>query len=231
MEQLNSFVKRNWFPLFVIGIVGLSMVLRFYNYEGRWGFAHDQAHGAIIGRYAAEHFKLPLVGPFSSAGPFQTGGEWYWFIMMATSFYSDLLLTPWVVLTFSYVVFVFLLIIVGKELVNKPFGIIVGLLAAVSTAQIAQSVNLTNQSPLAVMALFAIWAAIRYAKTQSLVSLFFLGLSIGISPTIHLQGIGLFFLIPVTLALTGLPSNIKLLALALGVIIPFIPLLVFDVQF
>ena len=62
-------------------IVGIAFVLRFYNYNNRWGLAYDQAHDALVARYALEAGKIPLVGPFSSAGAFQTGGEWYWIIM------------------------------------------------------------------------------------------------------------------------------------------------------
>ena len=145
MKKIKLFLKSHRFGVCVFFILIFATVLRFYNYENRWGLAYDQAHDSIVARYALENYKTPLVGPFSSAGPFQTGGEWYWFIMVATVFYPNAVITPWVVLTLLHVLFVLLIIFVGKELVNKKFGLIVGLLATVSTAQIAQATNLTNQ--------------------------------------------------------------------------------------
>lgn len=217
---------------FVIGvgfILLLAVVLRFTNYTHRWGLAYDQAHDALVARYALREHKIPLVGPFSSAGPFQTGGQWYWFIMLATSLYPHSVITPWVFLTALSVLFVFLMIIVGKELVNQRFGLIAGLLAAVSTAQIAQSVNLTNQSPLAIVSLLALWSAIRYIRSGRPINLFWLGLFTGSAAAIHLQGATLIILVLTTLVMRR-PHLGGVAALGVGLFIPLVPILLFDIQ-
>ena len=202
MKKIRLLLGSHWFVICLLSILTIATILRFYNYENRWGLAYDQAHDAIIARYALENHKIPLVGPFSSAGPFQTGGEWYWFIMAATVFYPNAIITPWVVLTLLHALFVLLIILVGKELVNEKFGLIVGLLATVSTAQIAQATNLTNQSPLAIIALFAIWTMISYVKTKKLKYLFLLALFVSLASTIHLQGLALIILVPITIIFT-----------------------------
>ncbi|MCL5113920.1 MAG: hypothetical protein M1372_02000, partial [Patescibacteria group bacterium] len=130
------FIKEHWFGVLVFLIIIFSGLLRFYNYENRWGLAYDQAHDALVARYALEAHKIPLLGPFSSGAPIQTGGEWYWFIMAATAVYPNAVMTPWIVLTLFYIIFVFLIILVGKKLVDEKFGLLVGLLSSVSTAQI-----------------------------------------------------------------------------------------------
>lgn len=193
--KIDILLHRYWFGIGIFVLVFIASFLRFYNYQNRWGLGYDQAHDALVARYALENHQLPFLGPFSSAGPFQTGGEWYWFIMLATLVYPHSVITPWIVLTGVYVVFVFLITILGKELVSKQFGLLVGLLSTVSTAQIAQSVNLTNQSPLALISLCSIWSMIKYVKERKNIYLFFLGLSVSLASTIHLQGASLFLVI------------------------------------
>src|ERR1700690_3767990 len=90
----------------VFFILVLSIFLRFSRYSDRWGLADDQAHDAVVSRYAVTHQKVPLLGPFSSAGAFQTSGAWYWFIMIGTALYPMSVVSPWVLLTLQYVLFV-----------------------------------------------------------------------------------------------------------------------------
>lgn len=209
-------------------ILLLTVVIRFINFENRWGLAYDQAHDAVVARYALTAHKLPLLGPFSSAGPFQTGGEWYWLIMAATAIYPNSVLTPWVVLTLLSVVFVLLMMVIGKEMINKQFGIILGLLSAVSTAQTTQSTNLTNQTPLALISLLAIWSMVRFVRSRKIIYLFLLGFFIGLTASIHLQGVTLLTLAFFVLLLTGKASLRGLPFLLAGLLLPWLPVLLVD---
>lgn len=227
--KLNALINKR-FIVATWSIVIIAFVLRFYNYNNRWGLAYDQAHDALVARYALEAWKIPLVGPFSSAGAFQTGGEWYWLIMGATALYPQSLLTPWVILTLLSVVFVFCIIRVGIELAGKQFAIIAGLLSAFSTAQIAQSVNLTNQSPIAFIALLSIWSMIRYVRTRNKIYIFFLFLFPVLAGTIHLQGAALIVL-PITVFLfVGVPSLSHLILGGIGAVLPLSPIFLYDIQ-
>lgn len=225
-----KFIKKNWFAISIALIFLISVFLRFYNYQNRWGLAYDQAYGAIVARYALETGKIPLLGPFSSAGPFQTGGEWYWFIMLGTLFGSGNVNSPWIFLSLSSVFFVFLMILIAKELVDKKFAVIVGLLAAVSTSQIAQSFSLTNQSIISLFSAFSILSSIKYIKTKKNKYLFLLGLNTSLAATIHLEGAALIFLVVATLIFSGLPNILGIFYLVLGLVIPTIPILLFDIQ-
>jgi len=225
-----GFIKKNFFTLCVVIILLFSAFLRFYNYPERFGLAYDQAHDALVVRYALENMKLPLLGPFSSAGPFQTGGEWYWFIMIGSALYIPSVITPWVFLTSLYVLFVLGIILVAKELVNKKFALVVGLLTAISTAQIAQGVNLTNQSPQAIFSLLAIWFSIKFIRTKKIKYIFLLSLSVGTAASIHLQGAALIFLLFFTLIFSGIPRLSTLLLAAFGLFIPWIPVFIADSQ-
>lgn len=224
-----KYLFRNWFTVSLICLLCLSFILRFYNYQNRWGLALDQAHDALIARYSLEEGKIPLVGPFSSAGPMQTGGEWYWFIMLGTVFNKSEVITPWIFLTLTYVAFVLLIALLGKELISKKFGILLGILALVSTAQIAQSSNLTNQSPLALFSLFALWSMIRYVRTKKLKFLFLLGLNVSLAISFHFQGVALITLILSTIILRRVSLK-GIFVLLIGFFIPMIPLLLFDLK-
>lgn len=221
-------MKSNFYLLCIVIIFALGVFLRFDRYSDRWGLADDQAHDAVVARYAVDQHKIPLMGPFSSAGPFQTSGVWYWFIMLGTVIYPSSVLSPWILLTTMYVLFVLGMIFLGTMMIDRKFGLLVGLLSAISTAQIAQSVSLTNQSPLSLTAFFCLVCFMYYSKNKKNIYLFFLGFFVSLSASIHLQGVSLIVL-PVTLFLFyGLPSGKGFLAFVFGLFLPGIPILLFD---
>ncbi|KKQ34136.1 MAG: hypothetical protein US51_C0052G0006, partial [Microgenomates group bacterium GW2011_GWA2_37_6] len=159
----------------------------------------------------------------------QTGGEWYWFIMAGTVFNQSEVITPWIFLTLTYVFFVVLIVFVGKELLGKKFGILLGILTTVSTAQIAQGVNLTNQSPLALFSLFAIWSMVKYVRTKKIKYLFLLGFSVSFAISLHFQGVALLTLVLATIVIerVGLRGIISAI---LGLFVPMVPLILFDLK-
>src|SRR3990167_6654661 len=221
-------VKLHWFGISAILIVLLAFVLRFYNYQNRFGLAYDQAHDALIARHALSSGKLPLLGPFSSAGPFQTGGQWYWFIMLGTVFYPYSVISPWVFLTLLYVLFVYLMIKLGAELIDKKFGIIVGILTAVSSAQITQGTNLTNQSPISLLSLAAIWSGVRYIREKKAKYIFLLGFFASMAASIHLQGVALFFIVLLTLLILRYFRLKHIILLVCGIVLPLLPIIISD---
>lgn len=229
-EKFIKFISHHWYFIVFISLIVLAAFFRFYNYQNRWGLAYDQAHDALVARHALEARKIPLVGPFSSAGAFQTGGEWYWLIMIGTLLNQDTVISPWIFITILYVLFVVFIVLVGAEFYGKKFGILVGFLATVSTAQIAQSTNLTNQSPLALISLFGIWSMVRFVKTGKMKYLFFLGLITSFAPTIHMQGILLALLLFITIVFSRVTSLRGIIILLFGIIIPLIPLIIFDLK-
>ncbi len=229
MKHILSFYKTHGYTILVIAVIGLAAVLRFYNYFNRWGLAFDQAHDVIIARYALAAHKLPLLGPFSSAGPFQTGGEWYWFIMAGALVLPFSILGPWIFLTFLQVCFTGLMMYVGYKMIGKWYGMLVGLFSAISPIGISQSINLTNQSLLNIIAAIAILFAvlsIKYPKTKYL---FWLGFFSTLGATIHLQGVPLVGLAIGVVILDRLRNKKGLFFLALGGLLPLIPLIYVDV--
>ncbi|MCX6782599.1 MAG: hypothetical protein NTZ20_01190 [Candidatus Levybacteria bacterium] len=228
MKNIVKKFSANKFLIFASCIVMFAIFLRFYNYENRWGLAYDQAHDAIISKYALDNHKLPLLGPFSSAGPFQTGGEWYWLLMIPLSLYPNSIYSPWIFITIIYVFFVGMCIYVGKQFNGPWFGLLFGFFAAISTAQIAQSVNLTNQSPHAILGLLGILNMIFFVRTKKTKYLFFLSFCIGLSVSIHLQGVALGVLLLITLGITRALNIRNILVIILGGIIPLLSIITYD---
>ncbi len=225
-----NFIHKNLFTIAALVIILTSICLRFISYNNRWGLAYDQAHDAIVARYALFNTELPLLGPFSSAGPFQTGGEWYWFIMVGTVWFPFSVLSPWVFMTSLYVLFVVLFILFSRKFVNWEFALITGGIAAVSPAQISQGTNLTNQSPQAFMALLSIWLAMLFMKTKNTLFLFLLALCISAAASIHLQGAALIALLFFTFVFSGVPKVKHIIVIIIGLFIPWIPVLLVDLQ-
>lgn len=214
--------------LFVV--LAVAVFFRFLNYENRWGLAHDQASFAIIGRYALANHSVPLLGPFSSGGPFQTGGEWYWIVMLGTLANTFSVISPWVFLSVLSVLFVLLMYIIGKRLVGHTFALIVALLAAVSPAQVTQSTNLTNQTPIGLFAALAILYVERYVTEKKLGYLWFASFWVGFAAAIHLQGIALVPLVIIAYLATRPVTLPGVMIIGLGLIVPWLPVLVVDAQ-
>lgn len=204
-------------------IICLAILLRFINFSNRWGLGYDQASFAIVGKYALESLQLPLLGPFSSGGPFQTGGLWYWLIMLGNVLFPGLVIAPWIFMGVLSIIFVIGMMMTGVALDGPFLGILAGLITAMSTAQITQSTNLSNQTPIAVPSLLTIAAGLFYVKSKKPVGLFFVGLGIGAASAIHLQGLGLFPLVLVAIALGGVPTFTGLLLLGAGFFLPWLP--------
>ena len=214
----------------IIGIIFLATFLRFYNYENRWALAYDQAWFAVIGRYAVDTFQLPLLGPFASGGPFQTGGEWFWIVMIGTIMNRSWVLSPWIFITFLSIFQVYLLYVLGCKFKNKNFGYILAILGAVSTSQSLQATNLTSQMTASLCATVFLIALILYIKEKKLRYLFFQALFVGLSSAIHLQGILLLPALFIGLILSKSFAVKKLGLVAIGLAIPWVPVLIVDVQ-
>lgn len=225
-------VKKNkrshLFIFFTLGIMLLAIILRFYSYPTRWGLGYDQALFAITGRYAIDAVKLPLLGPFSSAGPFQTGGEWYWLVMMGTFLFRPMVEAPWIGMGILSLCTIVVMMIIGKKLGGTLLALIAGLFTAISTAEITQSVNLSNQTPIALPASTTILFSLLYLEKKKPLYLFLAGLSIGIASSIHLQGIGLLPILLFAIVFAGLPKLTSLLAAGTGLLLPWLPVFVSD---
>jgi hypothetical protein len=222
-------MKQKVFIALIVCITLIGFFLRFWNYSERFGLAYDQAHDAVVAREALREGKIPLVGPFSSAGPFQTSGTWYWLLMIPTALYRSSVSTPWVFLTFLYVMMIYMVGMFGRKIEGNLFGILIALLTALSTAQIAQSVNLTNQTPIPVFVFLSLFCAYYYLKKNTVISAFGMGLFAGLAASIHLQGMSLAIVVFLALFLGGVTMRTFFSAF-FGALLPMLPIVLWDTK-
>ncbi len=210
-------------------IILFAAAIRFYNFQNQWILWTDQASFALLTRYALFNFKLPLLGQFTSAGPFQVGGEWYWFLMIGQALYPFSFLSQWVWLILLYILFVIVIMYFAKQLVDKKFALIVGVITAFSPAEIYQGFNLENLSPIPFLSLLAMVFSIRYIRKSNSLDLYLLALICGLAPAFHPQGFALLLLLATTLILKGKPKWVYLLCIPL-LLLPWLPVFIADSQ-
>lgn len=232
-EKLKSITKDSIFSISIFLVVAIAIFFRLYNYTDRIFIQADNARDIQIARYAADHFKLPQIGQFSSAGPFFYGPWWYW-ILETVSFLPFGFLTHWYFITFLYLIFILLIYYVGKEIGEKWLGILAAIFAAISTTQINYSFSTWNPTIVPLLVLISLFFLIRFSKYKKGIDLFLLSFIVGLAITIHFQNI----LILPTLAVALFSQKISLkkylesgLLIILGLLTPFIPLIYFDARF
>jgi hypothetical protein len=224
------FIKKHKYGIAVFLIIFLAFILRFYGYANRWGLASDQARDVLVVREGLKSFKLPLIGPFASAGQFVYGPQWFWMLMVMVGIYPYAVITPWIMQTLLYVATVGLMITIGKDICNKQFALILGLLTAISTAQLSNSTNLTSPSMVGILSIVTVYFFIRYIKTGFIKNAFWMAFMIATSINVHFQAIGLLVLVPISFLLDKKKGFRKFFSLLGGIIIPFIPLIFFDIN-
>ncbi len=226
---MNKLIQKHWYVLALIGIIIVAFILRFANYGNRWGLAYDQARDVIVAREAIRLHTIPLIGPFSSAGQFVYGPQWFWIIALMSLIYLPSVLTPWIVQTVLFIASILVIAAVGNELFDKKTGLVIALLAAVSPAQIQQSINLTSPSAISIFSILSVYFIVKFIKTNHMKYGFLAGFFIGTAITIHFQATGLAVLLPVALIFSKSARD-KIRYLIMGFILPFIPLLIFDLR-
>lgn len=221
---------KNPFKVWLIIIILFAFFFRFWNYLNRWALAYDQAQFATVAGYALETLQLPLLGPFSSGGPFQTGGEWYWIVMLGIATFPNFILSPWIFNSLLTILAVIVMIYIGNIYKNKLFGIILGLLIAFSPAQIHQSTNLTSQTTMVLFSSLSMLFVFIFLRKKR--NLFFLlaCLSVGIATSIHIQAVALIPFLILTIILFRKNIVRKILYLGIGLFVPWIPVLISDSQ-
>jgi len=224
-------MKEKNYRLFLGTIIFLALFLRFFNFPSRWQIYSDQARDALVARGALKNKSLPLIGSFSSAGPFVFGPLFYWFVITGYWLGRSWLVSPWVLITLVDVLLVFIISKIGCQLGNKKMALLTAFLAAISPNQILRASNLTQHTLVNICTTLTILFFILVYQKKRLKDLFFLGLSIALAISMHYQALNLvFYLSAVFFFFKQKKKNIILafLSLALGLLLPSLPLLYWD---
>lgn len=218
-------ISTNFYLLFFIIVV--AVFFRSYNYLERLNIQSDHSLFAQASFYAADNFIFPLIGPFAQA-PFFTGPWWLWFLELIYLFPFGVN-SAWVVMSLLSIVFVILIYWLGKEIGGKRLGLISAFLTAISPAQIANSFSVWNAAIDPLLALLATIFLIRFYKNKNYTDIFLLGFSVSLAFTIHFQT---SLLLPLAFfgAIISKFQLKYLMLLFLGLIIPVIPFIYFDLR-
>lgn len=231
LSRYFHLIVRNKYKIIVIFILLLGFFLRFYNFENRWSLGNDDSRDISIAREALDRGEWPLIGSFSSAGPFVFGPFFYWtlmlgFILLPGNFYA-----PVIVTAISSGLVVAVLMYAGYLLGGRRLAIICGLLSATSPQLVSRALSVGQHSYIALFASLTILFFILFWQKRKMYFPFLMGLSIGCALSFHYQAINILIFFPALLFVPKIKFAEKIvvvfIALA-GFIIPSLPLLIWD---
>lgn len=198
----------------------MAVIFRFGNYENRWVLNQDQARDAVIGLYGLRNKLWPKIGPPSSAGPYNFG-PWYYYVIM---FWEKIIPTingAWIgfgIMSVTSVIFYYL-----------TGGWIASLLAAVATGAVQNSPDMLNTVLVAWAAALVWWSTKKMIDSKNWRWGILVGFGVGLAINFHYQALGLLA-IPLMIFISKKLNLKDGLAMAIGLVTSFIPLIIFDIQ-
>ncbi len=215
----------------IIIILLTAAVLRFYDFQNRWGLGGDDARDALIALEAIKRFELPAMGSFSSAGPFVFGGMFYWFIIFSYLTMPFFISSPWIFLVLVNIFLVYIFTRIGMELGGKRLAIILGVFSATSPQLVTRSLMLGQHTFISLFSALVILFFLILVRTKKILLAFLMGVAIGTALNFHYQAINLLIFLPSVFFIPSFKFKDKLLSFVLalvGFIVPLGPLLYWD---
>lgn len=216
--------------LLILGILlAIGFFFAFYKFPYRYNLDDEIIRDVVVGIQGAREMQLPLIGAFSSTGPY-TFGPWYFYQLILSNLVLHSFYSPWIYLGLAYVLCIPILFWIGKELENNIYGLILATLGAFSPALIIGATHLTNPNLVTVFALLSVGLFIKVVKKNlSYWWTFVFGIVLGIAINIHYQSLSLLIL-PILMVINKKKKIFYSLSFLVGLIITFFPLLIFDLN-
>lgn len=214
---------------FLLVVILISaFVLRFWQYDLRYGIGYDGSRDAIVSFESARQFQLPLTGSFSSIGPI-TFGPWYYYYITFANFLIPSIWAPWMAIGLASLAMVLVLYKIGTLLINPTFGILLAFISAISPAQISASTALQQHALIGLLSSLLLYLFIKVSsKNESREISVLWGFLAGIAINTHFQSTGLLTL-PIIYFLFAKKKKFILYFL-LGFFISMIPILIFELN-
>lgn len=223
-------LKISWVYMVGLFVLLFAIYLRFANFPLKYGFDIDPTRDSLITSYGASHLQFPLIGPRSGIGPF-TFGPWYYYELIFFKLLVPLAYSPWILIGLMSLGFVVVMYFIGKALEGKWFGIILAAIAALSPEQIGPTTGLSNPNLVPIHAGLTVLFFILYLKKKTLTPFLVIlwGFLFGVGINHHYQVVLLFpLLIFAFLYKINKRALLDALLFLLGVIISFLPLLIYN---
>ncbi len=232
LNLILSYFHKNWLLIFFIGLTILGLYLRFYNLPLRVELGEDNGRDISIAKEALLRHELPLIGSFSSAGPFVFGPIYLWTLMFSfvliPSFYA-----PWIILGLLEIITVAVSYLIGLRLGGKLSGLIIFFLAILSPQLVDSSTYLMQHSFVGLFSLLSLLFFILLWQVKKNIFSLFLGLSVGAAISFHYQAINLLVVLPFIFFIPQIkwPKKIFIVFLFfLGLFLTLMPLFIWDYQ-
>ena len=222
--------KRTYWCLLVI-ILLVALFFRFYNFPTRLRISADDARDIMAALGAVKNGTLPLIGSFSSAGPFVFGPLFYWFLIACYSVVPKVLVAPYIALIFVDILLVYIMARIGKIIGGRKLALITGLFSAISTSQLFRSGAMTQHTFVSIATALTILFFLLSIKKKKNIYVLLMGVAMGIGISMHYQAINLlvYGLVIFLIHRLKLFKIIKsALYLIIGLAIPSLPLLYWD---
>jgi 4-amino-4-deoxy-L-arabinose transferase-like glycosyltransferase len=231
LEKFVKYLKKNKYALSILLILILAAILRFYNFNNHWGISNDDTRDISIAKEALLRKELPLIGSFSSAGPFVFGPHFYWTIMFSLLIFPFTILAPWLFIGIIGMINVIILVYCGHLLGGKKLAIITGFFAATSPQLIIRTLVLGQHSYVAFASSLLFLSFILLWQRQRFRYSFLMGASIGLAISMHYQALNLLIFFPTLLLIpkTNLKQKIfHIISMSAGFLILSLPLIIWD---
>ena len=227
MGKLLVAIRKNHLLLLILAT---ATFLRFYNYPNRWVFNQDQARDVTIALYSLRHNQVPLVGPPSSAGPYNFGASYHWLVILLTLVFP-FANGPWFAFTTLSLLSVYLFYLIGVSLQDKKLGLILVFLSAISPVLVQNSGDMLNTVAVFYAVCLNFLLIAKFIRKPRNIYLLLIGFTIGLANNFHFQSLG-FGSIFISLLLCTYQKPKQLITyityFGLGYLISFLPNLYFD---
>lgn len=212
--------------IFIIGIF-----LRVYRFPDRWGVGSDDMRDVAIAKEAIARREIPLMGSFSSAGPFVFGPIFYWFLMISYLLLGFTLAAPWIIFVLLSIGALLIFTSIGRLIEGKRLALILTFLAAVSPQFVYRSTALSQHAFVYIAMALILLSFIFLWRTGKQRFSFFCGVSLGIAFGMHHQAVNLFIFFPAVFFLPKISFRQKIvgvLLMASGFLIPNVAWFLWD---
>lgn len=212
-------------------IFAIFMFYRTYNLNARIGFGWDQERDANA-VFNILKGNLTLLGP-RVQGPMGFYLPPYFFYILAP-FYALGHLSPFSMVGFivfwSVFFFAISLIIISK-IFNRETALFFLALWSVNNLAVSMDTIAWNPIVIPLLVLLLIYMYYLYLTKERPISVFLIGLVFGLGISFHLQFLFLFpFLIPLFIDIFRSKKFIQFIYLTLGIVVPFVPIILFDLR-
>jgi len=220
----NTIVNKK--HLFLAIILILGFFLRFYHLKDRFVFNQDQTRDTIMAVYALKNHESLLLGSAASAGPFNFGPIYHWFIAFSKMIIPGFM-APWLIFTFISSLMPLVFYQIGKNVKNQSFGLILASVSCLSSLAIKTAPEMLNTILVFYLTSLSFLFLSVYLKKPSSLNLFFLAFFISLATTPHFQALGLFSL-SLIIAIQNIKKPKNILIMIVATVLAYLANLIFD---